>query len=63
MGVEGNMYRCEDRVFHEQEGRPPVFVAGKGDLIKLEVAQRLGLVVEDKKVRGPRGRKVEGGGE
>lgn len=41
-------YKTTEIVYHIQEGRPPVFVAGKNEEIPWEVAVKLGLVKDEK---------------
>lgn len=45
-------FKTTEEVYHYQEGKPPVYIAGKGVEIDYDLAVRLGLVkkTEAKKV-------------
>jgi hypothetical protein len=49
--MAGKTYRTTAEVFHHQEGKPPVFIAGKGVDIDYDLAVRLGLVKDEVKAR------------
>lgn len=44
-------FRTSEEVFHYQDGKPPVFIAGKGVDIDYSLAVRLGLVKDETKAR------------
>jgi hypothetical protein len=44
-------FKTTDEVYHYQEGKPPVFIAGKGVEIDYDLAVRLGLVKGEAKAR------------
>lgn len=47
----GKTFKTTSEVYHYQDGKPPVFIAGKGVEIDYALAVKLGLVKEEAKAR------------
>lgn len=52
-------YKCQEAVFHRQEGKPDVFIAQKGDEIAWDLAVRLGLVKDEPAAKARKAEDVE----